>query len=148
MINKYLITLSTTNKVRCVYLSTSEEWDEERRGFVIERRTGQLHGKYTQQPDIVITKGKAGRTHREQLKLQFNSELKKYLDKGYKEIEDDPETHTEAELKEILGDTKTDQNGVLKPMLAKSYKDIKTKGIFDKDYYGSVKINGKILMPL
>jgi len=143
MIVNYLITLSATNKVRCVYLSTSEEWDDERKGFVIERKTGQLHGKYTQQPDIVITKGKAGRTHREQLALQFNSERKKYLDKGYKEIEDDPENHSEEELKEILGDTKTDQNGFAKHMLAKSADKVKQSSIDKVKYwYASRKIDG------
>lgn len=143
MIQKYLITLSATNKVRCVYLTTTEEWDEERAGFVIERKTGQLHGKYTQQPDIVITKGKAGRTHREQLALQFNSELKKYLDKGYKEINTDPEESSEEELKTILGDTKTDQNGFAKHMLAKQQDKVKQSSIDKVPYwYASRKIDG------
>lgn len=62
-------------------------------------------------PTIVITKGKAGRTHKEQLELQFKSELKKYLDKGYKEIDKDPELCPEEELLAILGDVKSDQNG-------------------------------------
>jgi len=36
------------------------------------------------QPLIEIYKGKAKRTLEEQLELQYNSEKKKYLDKGYK----------------------------------------------------------------
>ena len=61
---KYLLSKASTGKFRVVYLSTTEEWDEEKAGFVINRVTGQLHGKMTEQPEIVITKGKAGRTHR------------------------------------------------------------------------------------
>lgn len=115
---KYLLSKASTGKFRVVYLSTTEQWDEEKAGFVINRVTGQLHGKMTEQPEIVITKGKAGRTHREQLELQFKSELKKYLDKGYKEMENDPETYSETQLEEFYGDIKTDQNGFAKHMLA------------------------------
>lgn len=115
---KYLLSKASTGKFRVVYLSTTEQWDEEKAGFVINRVTGQLHGKMTEQPEIVITKGKAGRTHREQLELQFKSELKKYLDKGYKELENDPETYSETQLEEFYGDIKTDQNGFAKHMLA------------------------------
>lgn len=115
---KYLLSKASTGKFRVVYLSTTEKWDEEKAGFVINRVTGQLHGKMTEQPEIVITKGKAGRTHREQLELQFKSELKKYLDKGYKEMENDPETYSETQLEEFYGDIKTDQNGFAKHMLA------------------------------
>ena len=61
---KYLLSSASTCKLRVVYLSTSEEWDEEKAGFVINRVTAQLQGKMTEQPEIVITKGKAGRTHR------------------------------------------------------------------------------------
>lgn len=115
---KYLLSKASTGKFRVVYLSTTEQWDEEKAGFVINRVTGQLHGKMTEQPEIVITKGKAGRTYREQLELQFKSELKKYLDKGYKELENDPETYSETQLEEFYGDIKTDQNGFAKHMLA------------------------------
>ena len=113
---KYLLSKASTGKFRVAYLSTTEEWDEEKAGFVINRVTGQLHGKMTEQPEIVITKGKAGRTHREQLELQFKSELKKYLDKGYKEMENDPETYSETQLEEFYGEIKTDQNGFAKHM--------------------------------
>ena len=41
---KYLLSKASTGKFRVVYLSTTEEWDEEKAGFVINRVTGQLHG--------------------------------------------------------------------------------------------------------
>ena len=140
---KYLLSKASTGKFRVVYLSTTEQWDEEKAGFVINRVTGQLHGKMTEQPEIVITKGKAGRTHREQLELQFKSELKKYLDKGYKELENDPETYSETQLEEFYGDIKTDQNGFAKHMLAKSADKVKESSINKVKYwYASRKIDG------
>lgn len=140
---KYLLSKASTGKFRVAYLSTDEKWDEEKKGFVINRVTGQLHGKMTEQPEIVITKGKAGRTHREQLELQFKSELKKYLDKGYKEMENDPETYSETQLEEFYGDIKTDQNGFAKHMLAKSADKVKESSINKVKYwYASRKIDG------
>lgn len=143
MILKYLISKSSIGKIRVVYLSTSEEWNEELHGFTIERRHGQLMGKMQNAPTIVITKGKAGRSHREQLALQFNSELSKYLDKGYKEIDKDPELCAESDLLEILGDYKTDQNGFAKHMLAKPSDKVKQESIDKLPYwYASRKIDG------
>ena len=144
MITKYLISLSATGKIRVVYLSTSEEWNDELHGYTIERRHGQLLGKMQDAPTIVITKGKAGRTHKEQLELQFKSELKKYLDKGYKEIDKDPELCPEEELLAILGDVKSDQNGFSKHMLAKSSDKVSQDTIDKVPYwYASRKIDGK-----
>lgn len=143
MINKYLISLSATGKIRVVYLSTSEEWNDELHGYTIERRHGQFLGKIQDAPTVVITKGKAGRTHKEQLELQFKSEFKKYLDKGYKEINKDPELCLEAELLAILGDVKRDQNGFSKHMLAKSSDKVSQATIDKVPYwYASRKIDG------
>lgn len=143
MINKYLISLSATGKIRVVYLSTSEEWNDELHGYTIERRHGQFLGKMQDAPTIVITKGKAGRTYKEQLELQFKSELKKYLDKGYKEINKDPELCLEAELLAILGNVKQDQNGFSKHMLAKSSDKVSQATIDKVPYwYASIKIDG------
>lgn len=140
---KYLLSKASTGKFRVAYLEWNEKWDEERNGFVITRTYGQLHGKMTQAPDIVITAGKARRTHKEQALLQFNSELKKYLDKGYKEMENDPETYSETQLEEFYGDLKTDQNGFAKHMLAKSADKVKESSINKvKFWYASRKIDG------
>jgi DNA ligase-1 len=139
---KYLLSKASTGKFRVAYLEWDEQWDDELGGFVIKRSYGQLHGKITEAPDIVITKGKASRTHREQATLQFNSELKKYLDKGYKEVYKDPELCSEAELQEIYGDVATNSQGSLKPMLAKQADKITNQKVFDKRYYASRKIDG------
>lgn len=79
-----------------------------------------------QQPDITIAKGKVKRTIEEQTILQYNSEVKKYLDKGYKTLQHyGVNTLSELDVQKVTSDDKTDTKGVKKPMLAKSYKDIK-----------------------
>lgn len=71
-------------------------------------------------PTIVV-KPKVKRNHEEQCELEFNSHVKKYLDKGYKTIQslghETLETFTEKDLPEV----NTNQNGVKKPMLCKVY---------------------------
>ncbi|MBO7078307.1 MAG: hypothetical protein J6W64_00665 [Bacilli bacterium] len=52
--------------------------------------------------------------------MEFNSNFKKYLDKGYKDVSDYTiEELTSEKCNEVLGNTKTDTNGALKPMLCK-----------------------------
>lgn len=134
--NKTLVSLDSKGKVRVVEISY--DWSPTDNGFVIRRITGQLGGKQTQQPDILVERGKAGRTVTEQTVLQFNSHLKKYLDKGYKEWED---ILDEAKIKEALGDIKTGQDGMIKPMLAKQADKVANK-FFDREWYASRKIDG------
>lgn len=140
---KYLISKSATDKIRVVYLYSSEEWNTTLNGYTIERKHGQLNGKMQEAPVIVISKGKAGRTVKEQLVLQYNSELKKYLDKGYKVVESDPVSIEESKLIEILGNTKTDTHGFSKHMLAKPANKIPVEAINKVPYwYASMKIDG------
>lgn len=134
--NKTLVSLNSKNKVRVAEISF--DWDNNQKGYVIKRITYQLGGKQTQQPDKLITKGKASRTIRQQVELEFNSLVKKYLDKGYKEFVGELE---ESSIKELLGDVKTGQDGMIKPMLAKQADKVANK-FFDNEFYGSRKING------
>ena len=138
-----LLSRDSNGRVRVVYLSG--KWDIKTSSFSINKQTGLLTGKLTSQPEKVITEGKANRTPYEQGVQEYKSLLKKYLDKGYKDVKteigkkisqlDDEDINT------FLPNNKTDANGVLKPMLAKSYKDIATKA-FEKEYYASKKIDG------
>lgn len=135
-----LISLSSTGKVRLVELSGY--WEDKLKCAVIERVTSQLGGKKTTQPLIEIYKGKAKRTLEEQLTLQYNSEKKKYLDKGYKDVADlEISELTEENCKKALGDNKTNQDGILKPMLAKKYQDVSPK-LLENEWFASRKING------
>lgn len=134
--NNILVSLDSKNKIRLVDLSY--DWDSTCNGYVIRRVTGQLGGKQTQQPDIVVDKGKASRTIKEQVELQFNSHLKKYLDKGYKMWTGELD---ESAIRELLGDIKTGKDGIVKPMLAKQADKVANK-FFDGDFYGSRKVNG------
>ena len=138
--NHSLISRDSKGKIRVVKISY--EWDEEQHGFIIHRTTGLLNGKMTEQPDIIILKGKASRTLQQQVDLEYASNKKKYLDKGYKEIESDIDTYSEEELSEILGEVRTGQNGCPKPQLAKQADKVTSKKTFDKKYWGSRKIDG------
>ena len=140
-----LVTKDNKGKTRVVEISY--EWDDAQHGFVIRRKTYQYGGKVTVQPEIWIYKGKVKRTVSEQARLEYNSHLKKYTDKGYKllpssvNIED--AKAVEAFVEEHLGNGVTDSNGFKKHMLAKQADKVATS-VFDKIkyWYGSRKIDG------
>lgn len=83
--------------------------------YTIKRITGQFDGKYTDQPEINIEKGKAKRSVFQQAELEYNSLIKKALDKGYKKLSDLTKTKfediTSDELNQIVPSIKTDQKG-------------------------------------
>lgn len=135
-----LISRDSKGKIRVVQMSY--EWDEEQHGFIIHRTTGLLNGKLIEQPDIIILKGKASRTLQQQVDLEYASNKKKYLDKGYKELEAPLNSYSEEELNEILGEIRTGQNGCPKPQLAKQADKVTNKKTFDKKYWASRKIDG------
>ena len=133
---------ASTGKFRFAIVETSEEWDEERHGYVIQRSYGQVKGKTTLSPTIIVDRTKQKRTWKEQLELQYNSEVKKYLDKGYVKVDKHPNDYSEDELNEIFGEVKTNQYGVIKPMLAKQADKVTNKKIFDKEWLASRKLDG------
>nr|DAR76214.1 MAG TPA: adenylation DNA ligase-like protein [Caudoviricetes sp.] len=136
----YLIKKDSNNKIRCVVLQRVQEKEDY---FVIKRTTFQYGGKQTNQPDIVITEGKAKRDATAQAILQYNAKLKEYKDKGYKEIEKHPEEYSLIELDSILPKVSTDANGFAKHMLAKSSDKVKQSSIDKVKYwYASRKIDG------
>lgn len=132
---KYLLSKSTNGKFRFAVVECTEEWSEEDHGYVIQRSYGQVNGKTTYSPKIVVDKTKQKRNWIEQYTLQFNSEAKKYLDKGYVEVSKHPNEYSESELQEIYGDVATNQAGVIKPMLAKKQDDVTNRKIFDKEWW-------------
>ena len=81
-----LISRDSKSKLRVVEISC--DWDSTTETYKLKRYTGQFNGKMIEQPVIEIVKGKAKRTISEQATLEFNSHVKKYLDKGYKKISD------------------------------------------------------------
>ena len=134
-----LVSKDSKGKIRVVKIWA--DWSDSEKGFVIHRITSQYKGKETVQPEIIITKGKAKRTITEQKNLELNSHIKKYLDKGYKKLPEDIDLENEDALNELIGVEKTGQDGVLKPMLAKQADKV-ANSAFEKEYYGSRKING------
>ena len=140
----YLISRDTKGKVRIAIVSYEliNSKDPQTRYFVIHRISGQLGGKRTNQPDKLVERGKATRNLWEQVMLEAKHLVKEKLDKGYREIEKDPDEYSESELNKILGGVVTSQNGVPKPMLAKQVDKVTNTKIFDKEWYASRKIDG------
>lgn len=134
-----LITRDSKGKIRVVEISY--QWEDEYKGFVIRRSTYQYGGKVSIQPEIVITKGKAKRTVTEQAKLEYNSHLKKYQDKGYKLLTKSIGKYTKEELDKVLPEHTTDSNGFKKHMLAKQADKV-AASTFEREWYASRKIDG------
>ena len=139
---KYLLGKASTGKFRYAVVECDDQWHEPEHGYVIQRSYGQVQGKNTLSPTIVVDRTKANRTWKEQYQLQFNSEVKKFLDKGYVEVEKHPNEYSEAELNEIFGDVKTNQYGVIKPMFAKQSEKVTNQKIFNKEWMASRKLDG------
>lgn len=139
---QYLLGKASTGKYRFVVIFWDEIWDDIENGYLIIREYGQVHGKTTTAPKIWIKKGLAGRSHREQATLKFNSLVKEYLDKGYVTVDKHPNEYSEVELNEIFGENKTNQAGVIKPQLAKQSDKVTNRKIFDNEWLASRKING------
>lgn len=135
-----LVSRDSKGKLRVVCAAYG--WDEEQHGYVIHRSTGTYMGKMIEQPELLITRGKVKRTITEQAQLEFNSIIKKYKDKGYKELERSIDTYTEEDLNTIVGENTTNQFGVLKPMLAKQEDKVTNRKIFEKEWWASRKIDG------
>ena len=74
--------------------------------------------------------------------LEAKHLVKEKLDKGYREINTNPDEHSESELLDILGEVITNQDGVPKPMLAKQADKVTDKKIFNKTWFASRKIDG------
>lgn len=139
---KYLLGQASTGKFRFWICESDEEWHEPEHGYIIQRSYGQVGGKITLSPTIVVSQTKQKRTWKEQLQLQFNSEVKKQLDKGYIEVSKHPNEYTEGELSEIFGKVITNQAGVIKPMLAKQESKLTNRKILDREWLCSRKIDG------
>ena len=138
----YMLGKSSTNKFRFSVVETDEKWHEPEHGYIIQRSYGQVNGKTTLSPAIIVDKTKQKRTWKEQLDLQYKSEVKKFLDKGYIKTEKHPNEYTIEELNSLFGEVKTGQDGIVKPELAKQADKVTNPKIFDKEYYASRKING------
>ena len=140
----YLISKDAKNKIRIAIISYEliNPKDKQTRHFIIHRLSGQYKGKRTPQPDKTVDRGKATRNMWDQVMLEAKHLVKEKLDKGYREIEKDPDEYTESELLSVLGEIVTNQDGVPKPMLAKQADKVTGTKIFDKEWYASRKIDG------
>jgi ATP-dependent DNA ligase len=137
----YLVTRNARDKVQQVQAKLLQEGNT----FVIQRITGQYLGVQTEQPELIIEKGKAKRTILQQAELQFNSIINKYMDKGYKKLTELTKTPfeniSESEMNILVPSVKTDSSGFLKPMLAKDSNKCQTS-VLNKKLLCSKKLNG------
>ena len=135
-----LLCRDAKGKIRVVNISCT--WSDDLHAYVLERSSGLLNGKQVVAPIIEIRVGKAKRTVTEQATLQYNSEVKKYLDKGYKRVQDlDIETLTLENAERVLPEDNTDQSGMLKPQLAKVF-DFNNQKMVEKTWLASYKHDG------
>lgn len=141
---EYLVTINSKNRVQCVKMQL--DLNPISKVYSIYRITGQFGGKETDQPVILIDKGKVKRTVADQAALQFNALLKNYLDKGYVKLSglttEKYDNLTEDKIINLLGGNfVSDQAGVPKPMLAK-LADQCSSDIWEKDWWVSRKLDG------
>ena len=139
---EFLLGKASTGKFRYAVVECTEEWCEPQHGYIIQRSYGQVRGKNTKSPEIIVDRTKQNRNWKEQYTLQFNSEVKKFLDKGYVKVDKHPNEYSESELGEIFGEVKTNQYGVIKPMLAKQSEKVTNTKIFEKKWLASKKLDG------
>jgi len=136
-----LVSRNARDKIQVAIASLQQDGNS----FLINRSTGQYQGKMTKQPTLSIEKGKAKRSVIQQAELEFNSIVNKYMDKGYKKLSGLTSTKFEdiepSELGILVSSVKSDSNGNLKPMLAKS-SDKCQNSVLDKPMWCSRKLNG------
>jgi hypothetical protein len=137
-----LVTKDQRDRVRYIKV-----WVENRGASkIIKRASGAFNKTETKQPDLEISAGKAGRTLDEQVSLEKNSLINRYKDRGYKSLKALTPTKfeklTEKEILKLLGEEVTDQQGLIKPMLAKDGSKLKSE-IFQRNYLISRKLDGK-----
>jgi DNA ligase-1 len=96
----------------------------------------------TTQPPVTISKGKVKRTITEQTELEYNSLIKKYKDKGYKDISEFGfNSLNDFDPIEVFPKDVVDTNNVKKPMLAKVL-DKTNKKLTDRKWLASNKLDG------
>lgn len=136
-----LVTRNARDKIQVAIATLNQDGNT----FIINRSTGQYQGKMSEQPELIIQKGKAKRSVIQQAELEFNSIINKYLDKGYKDLGKlTPQKFADLspeELDELVPTLKTDTSGNLKPMLAKS-SDKCQNSVLQKPMLCSKKLNG------
>jgi hypothetical protein len=160
----YLYSRDKKGKIRVLILEIKAfENNYERRdvfkiyAYHIIRKSGLLDGKLTQQPTLIISKGKAGRTLQQQVDLEVNSIINKQKDKGYVLLEDlnvlpvreivNPMNYNQIDAR--LPKLKTYVNGFQKVMLAKDpkpgtqwFKNGKPTSKWDRRWQVSRKLDG------
>lgn len=146
---KYLYKRDNKSKIRVVSLILTRYNTPDGEFYTITGESGQNGGKQVKRPLIRIEFGRASRTIEQQAILEYNSIINNYLDKGYKTQEQlgIVDINDAVEVESKVPNINLDQNGALKPMLAKHYKDIPNFD-WNKTYYTSIKLDGELMPSL
>lgn len=138
---KVLVTRNVRGKLRLMEISY--EFNNNTNTGIIDRVTYQFGGKRTEQPQIIIDYGRAGRSNYEQYELELNSLLTKNINKGYKIVTTDVDINSEEQLDKFYPKHVTDARGFKKHMNAKDFNKV-SSSTFDKldFWYCSRKIDG------
>ena len=72
MLQKFLLSKSSTGKFRYAEVFTDEEWHEPEHGYIIQRSYGQVQGKNTLSPAIIVDKTKQKRNWKQFHKMMRN----------------------------------------------------------------------------
>ena len=129
-----LLTRDSKGKIRQINISCNKSGSV----YEISRKSGIVGGKFVDHPKIIIDKGKVKRTLEQQAELEYNSNIKSYLDKGYKLFDSIPDN-----IEDAIPKTKQDQQGVVKPMLAKLIQSVSKSALSRVTYwYISKKVDG------
>lgn len=139
-----LICRDSKGKIRIANLKLIHHQESDGEYYTINGETGLYKGKLVPRPEICIKAGKVKRTLKEQAELEYNSIIKKYKDKGYKDIQDlGYQSINDFDPEKVLPKEKKDQNGVVKPMLAKLIESVPKSTLSKvKEWYISKKIDG------
>lgn len=139
-----LICRDSKGKIRIANLELIHHQESDGEYYTINGETGLYKGKLVPRPEIYIGAGKVKRTLKEQAELEYNSIIKKYKDKGYKDIQDlGYQSINDFDPEKVLPKEKKDQNGVVKPMLAKLIESVPKSTLSKvKEWYISKKIDG------
>ena len=70
---KYLLGRASTGKFRFAIVECDEEWHDEVAGYIIQRSYGQVRGKTTLSPQIIVDRTKQKRNWKEQYTLKLKS---------------------------------------------------------------------------
>lgn len=126
----------------CIF--TIELIDGDKPGtYIVLCKRGLYGGQMKLDSTIIVDKGRRGRTIKEQLEVCTKRIATRLKDKGYKQIKGNIEDIPFETLEEIVGQVRSRQFGITKPMLPKQFNKVLRLEVLDEhEWLASRKIAG------